>query len=493
MRFFTRDQIDRAFNPKTIVVVGAKRSNNYIWIRRFSNFKGRVCAVHVNPESIREIEAMGIPCYRSVAEVPGPVDYVTVTAPRRAAVGIFEQAIEAKAGAVSYFTSGFAEADDDEGPELQRQLATLSRQSGVALIGPNCLGFYNPLLGVQSAVNLPFGESGPIGMVSQSGTNHSFFVKNLFAWHGLRTGRGVSLGNAAVLDAADWVEYIGENDEVKLLAVYVEGIGRKEAGDYERFIESVRRVAAKKPVLIWKGGNTTDGARVTAVHTGSDPATPEDWAWVLESSGAVGVDSLEALVDTTAMLTRLPPLTGPRAGSIILTGGQGIAVTDTLCRNGLRVPALSQASLDELATFFDPIGGSYHNPLDAAYALETPAMLARELRILDSDPQLDFVTMDLFHLIMSPQRVTSAYGLNGTLGGATAANSTETFLDVIAAHARDAKKPFFMTVTAADAEREGLELRELLNQRGVLTFPSIERAAVAYATALKVQARRNRI
>ena len=109
------------------------------------------------------------------------------------------------------------------------------------------------------------------------------------------------------------------------------------------------------------------------------------------------------------MLVKLPPSRGPRGGSIILTGGQGIAVVDTLARHGLRVPPLSQKSLDELATFFDPIGGSYHNPLDAAYATETPAQLARELRILDEDPQLDFVTMDLYHLIMSPQRIQGAY------------------------------------------------------------------------------------
>lgn len=490
MRHFTREQLDRAFNPKTIVVVGAKRSNNYIWIRRFAQFNGKVCAVHVNPDSIRDIEALGVPCYRSIAEVPGPVDYVAVTAPRRAAVEIFEQAIKAKAGAVSYFTSGFAEVEDDEGHALQEKLAALSLESGVALIGPNCLGVYNPVLGVHSAVNLPHGESGPVAMVSQSGTNHSFFVKNLFAWHGIRTARGISLGNAAVLDAADWIEYLGETADAKVLAVYVEGIGRKEAGDYERFIAAVRRVAAKKPVLIWKGGSTQDGSRVIGVHTGSAPVSPDDWRWVLEASGAIGVDSLEELVDTTAMLVKLPPLKGPRAGSIILTGGQGIAVVDTLGRHGLRVPELSKKSLDELATFFDPIGGSYHNPLDAAYATETPAQLARELRILDEDPQLDFVTMDLYHLIMSPQRIQGAFGLDGTLGGATDAKAKETFLDVLAAHGKNAKKPFFMTVTAADAEREGLELRELLKARGVLAIASVERAAKAYATALKVWSHR---
>jgi len=485
MRFFTREQLDRAFNAKSVVVVGAKRSNNYVWIRRFTQFKGKVSAVHVNPESIREIQATGIPCFSSVDQVPGGADYVAVTAPRRAALEIFAQCVKAKAGAVSFFTSGFAETDE-EGRALQEKLAAMSRESGVPLLGPNCLGLFNAVSGLSTSLGMPLGETGPIGMVSQSGTHHSSFVKLMYAWHGIRTGSGVSLGNAAVLDAADWVEYIGEKPEVKVLTVYVEGIGRGKA-DYERFAKAVRKVSAVKPVVIWKGGSTPDGGRVTSLHTASPAIPAEEWKRVVAESGAVEVDSLEALIDTAAILVKQPPLRGPRAGVIILTGGQGIAITDTLCRAGLRVPELSKASLDELGTFFDPIGGSYHNPLDAAYATETPAMLARELRILEADPQVDFVVMDLYHLIMSPQRLQSAFGLDGTLGGAAEGGAKETFLDVLAAHARQASKPFFMTVTAGEAEDAAFQLRQLLKQRGVLAFGSIERAATAYATALKLK------
>src|SRR5213079_1791567 len=95
----------------------------------------------------------------------------------------------------------------------------------------------------------------------------------------------------------------------------------------------------------------------------------------------------------------------------ILTGGQGIAITDAFAQKGLRVPALAASSLAELGTFFDPIGGSFQNPLDAAYATETPAMLARELQILDRDPNIDFVVMDLFGTIMSVRRIQSDFGL----------------------------------------------------------------------------------
>src|SRR4051794_18629559 len=382
MRNFDRAQLDRAFNARSVAVIGAKRGNGYSWLRRFETFSGTLSSVHVNPESVRDIEAMGIANYASILDVPGPVDYVVVNTPRRLAVDTFRQCIDAGVGAVSFFTSGFAETDD-EGQRLQDTLAEMSRQSGVPLFGPNCTGAYSPALGMSSTADMPLGDVGPVGMVSQSGTHAGYFAKALFAWHGVREARSISYGNGAVLDAADWMEYIGEDDSVAVVAAYIEGIGDREAGDHERFASALGRVAARKPVVIWKGGNSVDGARVAGNHTGAKPIAAEDWAWILRSTGTIGVGTMEELVDTTAALVKLPAARGPRAGLIILTGGQGIAITDVLAQYGLRVPPLSQHSLDELSTFFDPIGGSYKNPLDAAYATETPEMLARELDILD--------------------------------------------------------------------------------------------------------------
>jgi acyl-CoA synthetase (NDP forming) len=483
MRYFDRAQLDRAFDARSIAIIGAQKANGYFWLTKFATFPGTLSSVHVNPDSIRDIEAMGIPNHGTILDVPGPVDYVVVNTGRRLAVELFQQCIDAGVGAVSFFTSGFGETDE-EGIALQATLAAMSRESGVPLFGPNCTGVYHPARGMTSTGEMPVGESGPVGMVSQSGTHAGYFAKALFAWHGIREARGISFGNAAVLDAADWIEYIGEDDRVEVVAAYLEGIGEREAGDHERFAAAVRRVTAHKPVVIWKGGNSADGARVAGNHTGARPIAPEDWDWILRSTGAIGVGSMEALVDTVAALVQLRPARGPRTGLLILTGGQGIAITDTFARHGLRVPPLSQASLDELATFFDPIGGSYRNPLDAAYATETPAMLARELAILDRDPNVDVVVMDLFGTIMSPRRIRADFGVGRGHLAEIARTSDETFLDVMARHARDAAKPFFVIVSAAETEREGLELRELLRDAGVPAFASAERAAVAYASAL---------
>ena len=492
MRYFDRARLDRVFEPRSIAVVGDSSSSGYGWLHRFKGFDGALYSVHTNPASARDIEAMGIANYRSVIEAPRPLDYVVVNTPRRTAVEIFSHCVEADVGGVAFFTAGFAEADT-EGRAIQAELARMSRESGVVLFGPNCMGVYNPRRGVPSSAGMPLGESGPIAMVGQSGTHSGYFARALFAWHGLRELRGVSFGNAAVLDAGDLVEYLGDDDRVEVLAAYLEGIGDRSEGDHARFTRELARVTARKPVVIWKGGSTHDGARVTANHTGSSSVNPEDWDWILSTTGAIGVDSMEALVDTTATLLKLGRLAGPRAGLLVLTGGQGPAITDTFARHGLRVPPLTQASLDELATFFDPIGGSFQNPLDAAYATETPAMLARDLDVLDRDPNVDFVAMDFFSMIMSAHRVQNDYGVGQRFRSDLPDATGERFIDTIAAHARRASKPFFAIVSAAETEREALELRAVLRDAGVLVFSSAERAAVAYSSALAYWARTSQV
>jgi acyl-CoA synthetase (NDP forming) len=480
---FDRARLDRAFDAQTVAVIGASRDNGYFWLKMFDGFEGTVASVHVNTESVAEIEAMGIPNYRRIGDVPGPADYVVVNLPRRLAIETFAECIDAGVGAVSFFTAGFAETDD-EGRAIQETLGRMSRQSGVPLLGPNCTGIYNPSHHMSSMHDMPTGAGGEVAMASQSGTHSGWFAKALHASHGLHEARGVSFGNAAVLDAADWFEYLGLDPRVRVLASYLEGVG-----DRARFVAAARAVTARKPLVIWKGGATPDGARAAASHTGAEPVAPEDWAWILKQTGAVGVDSMEALVDTTAALRQLHGTPGPRIGLLILTGGQGIAITDTFGRHGLRVPPLTPSSLDELATFFDPIGGSYRNPLDAAYATETPAMLERELDILERDPNIDAIAVDLFGTIMSMRRIRNDFGVGlghrSDLGEATGA----TFLDVLVDRAATGTKPFFVIITGAEKEREALDLRDLLRDSGVPTFCSAERAATAYAHVLDWHAR----
>src|SRR5262249_25237563 len=183
--------------------------------------------------------------------------------PRQVAPRVLADAAQKGIGGMGMFTSGFAETGEELGVKLQDELQRIARENDMVLLGPNCMGLYNPRLGVRFSADHLAGEAGNIGFISQSGT-HAINVSLVSAANGLRLSKAVSIGNAIVLDVPDYLEYFGQDDETKAIAMYVEGVK-----DGRRFAQVLRDVAAKKPVLIWKGGQTEAGARATRSHTAS--------------------------------------------------------------------------------------------------------------------------------------------------------------------------------------------------------------------------------
>ena len=483
MRYFDQATLDRMFYPKTMAVVGAKQASNYNWLVRNQVFQGKLYSVQIDEREIPGIEALGIPNFRVLKDVPEPIDYVIFAVPRKVSPEVFGQCIDAKVGGVSLYTSGFAETDQ-EGIELQERLSRMSIDSGVPLIGPNAMGVYNPALGVRQGNEQSYGELGEVGFLGASGTHSSYYASTVHALYGIKLALGVSFGNAAVLDAADWMEYIGGKSEVKVLTAYIEGIG-----DTRRFSEALSQVASRKPVLVWKGGRTEDGFRASFSHTGSQSVPAEEWETIVREAGAIRTDDLETMADTTAALLKLPGIKGPRGGLICMTGGQSVVITDAFCAAGLQVPTLSEKSYAELSTFFDVIGGSHRNPLDVGWMSGKPELVQRELAILDEDENTDFVTMELFAPNMPLRRAEGTRSHLQVDDPDREESQESNYLEVLAQQQKLGKKPFFAMVTSANAERDALDLRQALAERGVLAFPSAQRAATAYRKALDYRQR----
>ena len=147
--------------------------------------------------------------------------------------------------------------------KLQEQLLQIARDGNVTLIGPNCMGLYNRRLGIRQSAEQGHGEAGDVGFISQSGT-HAINFGLVGEQHGVRVSTSISMGNAIVLDVPDYLDYLADDAETKVIAMYIEGVK-----DGPRFVRSLRRAASMKPVVVWKGGVTDAGARATASHTGS--------------------------------------------------------------------------------------------------------------------------------------------------------------------------------------------------------------------------------
>ena len=333
-----------------------------MWLRNYAPFAeldGRkLYSVQIDPNEIPGIEAMGVTNFSSLTEVPEDVDYVMLAVPRQVAARVMADCAKKGVAGAALFTSGFAETGEPDAIAMQDQLLQIARDGNIALIGPNCMGLYNRALGIRQSGEQAHGPGGEVGFIGQSGT-HSINFGLVGEQHGVRVSTSISIGNAIILDVPDYLDYLADDPETKVIAMYVEGVK-----DGPRFVKSLRRAAALKPVVVWKGGVTDAGARATASHTGSLATSQAVFSAIVRQAGAIEAHSLEDTLDVVKALLYAKPATGRRMGLMAMTGGQSVVITDAFVGAGLEVPRLSDASYEELKSFFNIVGGSYQNPLD---------------------------------------------------------------------------------------------------------------------------------
>jgi len=454
-------KLDRGFNPKCLVVVGDSGENDFRWLRSQSEFKGKLYSVQVNPKSIEGIKALGIENYTSLLDIPEPIDLVIIAVPRAAVPKIIEGCIRKDVAVAHVFTAGFAETDTEEGIRLEHLITKKAKEANLHLIGPNCMGIFNPKVGVKQNMTQYSGISGPVGLISQSGTHAENFSLEAHL-QGIDISKMVSFGNGVVLDSPDYLDYFAHDPETKVIGMYLEGVR-----DGRRFFEAVREVSARKPVVIWKGGRTEEGGRAIASHTGSLAVSQAVWDAALRQCGAIKVGRMEELVDTLKALLYLSPVYGDR---VVITGGSGgesVAIADVFAEAGLRLPPLTQESYDELATFFTLVGGGYSNPIDTGNP--NSQEMKRIMRILERDDNIDNLV-----LIMSAK---SAWRHPRQL---------QTHTRIISDTRKKTSKPVMSIVSFSTPNqmREARRVTQKLQDKGVPAFPSMERAAFALRKAL---------
>ena len=449
-------RITQALNPRAVAVIGDK-GPAYQWLNSMKTFQGKVFSVQLDPNEIPGIEAMGVPNYARMTDIPDEVDYAVIAVPRRIAPIVLKDCIEKGVAGVGMFTSGFAESGSEEGIALQETITQMARDSGIVLLGPNCMGLYNPKLGVRFSAEQAAGDDGVVTVVSQSGGHAGGLASTAHA-NGVELRVVVSFGNGVVLENEDWLDYFAQDEGTKIIAMYVEGLR-----DGRSFFRKLREATPKKPVLVWKGGQTEAGKRATSSHTGSIGESMDTWDAVIRQAGAIRADNLEEAADVLKALAFLPPFTGLNAGLTGGTGGQSVSMTDAFSKAGMAVPMLTKDSLDQLGEIMQVVGASFYNPIDIG------AMNREHFQpILDiwaSDPNVDSLMMQFSPQIFrrNPEAAEEQIGeyisLKGKVGKPMVAvlHSTDPYVDSEAVHAMDG------WLRAAD----------------IPTYPTYERAARA--------------
>ena len=461
------ENLKRAFNPRAVVVIGDKRASGYMWLRAMSQLKARLYSVQIDPNEIPGIEAMGVKNLKSLAEITEPIDYAVSAVPRPVAPRILRDCVANHVGSIGFFTSGFSETGEELGISLEAQLREIALGSDIALVGPNCMGLANPGVGLKNFADDRTGEAGDVCFISQSGTHTINFCLQAPA-RGVKINKAASIGNVIVLEAADYLDLMAEDPATRVIGMYIEGVR-----DGERFFLSLKRAAARHPVVVWKGGVTDAGARATFSHTASLATPHAMWSAMVRQAGAVEVGSSDAMLDVVELLARGRRPAGKRMGLIAMTGGQSVVITDTFASAGLEIPALSDGSYDELKTFFNIVGGSYRNPLDAGGTIGqgiNQGNLDRILDILDRDPVIDAIVLEI------------GTGLRAARW-ASREDDLIAMLDRLGEFGRRTQKPFAIVLHPAHVEAVVARAKELARARGLVVFDSFERVARAFATA----------
>ena len=218
---------------------------------------------------------------------------------------------------------------------------------------------------------------------------------------------------------------------------------------------------------------TDAGARATFSHTGSLATPAAVWTAMVRQSGAVSVAGLDAMLDAVEMLARGKPVKGRGMGLVAMTGGQSVVITDTFATAGLDIPALSAASYEELKSFFNIIGGSYRNPLDAGGTIGGgvhTGNLERILQILDRDTVIDAIVLEVGTGLRAQRWATHEDELTG-------------LLDKVAEFSRASSKPFVLILHPAHVETIVVRAKQLARERGLVVFDSFERSAAAIRVA----------
>jgi len=362
------------FRPRSVALAGASTDPLRWFINEFyiepllkMGFPGKIYAV--NPKGG---EVMGLPVYKSLRDIPGTVDHVVSCVPASETPDLLDDCRAVGAKVLQLYTAGFAETGEPELVELQDELVRKARQNGIRILGPNCMGLYCPSSRLSFCFNYPQ-VSGPIGLISQSGSNTTYVIRSAMV-RGLHFSKAVSYGNACDIDERDLLDYLADDAETKVIAAYIEG-----TSDGQRLRSVLAKAAARKPLVVYKGGYTDGGTRAAASHTGAMAGSGVVWDGLLKQVGAIRVDTVDEMVDMLVALLRMKPPRGFNTCAIGNGGGASLLVTDELERAGFKLPPIPAEMRERLKRLIPLAGSMIRNPMDASplFGAEQSAIMAQ--------------------------------------------------------------------------------------------------------------------
>ncbi len=439
--------LDAMFRPDSVAVIGATERAGSVGRTTFTNLTNSSFRGKLYPVNPQHSEVLGKKSYRTIGDAPGPVDLAVIVTPAATVAGIVGECVDAGVKAAVVISAGFRERGA-EGKALEQQVAEQLRRGRMRLIGPNCLGVMNPVIGLNATFAQTIARQGNVAFLSQSGA----LLTAILDWS-LREEVGfsafVSTGSMLDVDWGDLIDYFGYDANTQSILIYMESIG-----DARSFLSAAREVAMAKPIIVIKAGRTEAASKAASSHTGALTGSDEVFDAALRRSGVLRVRSISDVFHMAEVLSKQPRPAGPRLMILTNAGGPGVLATDSLLANGGELAQLSgdsRRAFDELL----PPHWSHGNPIDILGDAD-PERYRSALEIALRDPGSDGLLA-----ILAPQGMTDPASV----------------AERLTRYAKGQGKPLLASWMGGIEVEKG---RAILNAAGIPTFDYPDTAARAF-------------
>ena len=376
------------FNPKSVAVVGASDNPGKLGFHVMKSltqggYPGKIFPVNPGKEEIFGMRAFG-----SLLQIPETVDLSVIVLPAGQVPETIKACKTKGVTGVVLITAGFKEIEDRRGEALQKEITDLANRSGIPIIGPNTFGVVNLHLPMNASFTPEFSsvEKGKISLISQSGG-----MSHLMAFLAMKLqiglGKIVGLGNRCNVDFADMVDYLVDDPETEVIALYLEGIDHPR-----RLIEAAKKARGRKPIVAYKVGRSRISDRASQFHTGSLAGKHEIYEGAFRQAGVLTVESSEELLDTAKALGFCPPPMGNRVAVLSGQAGPGMAACDIVEAGGLTIETFSAETRRKIEELLPPLA-IRSNPVDMGPAWYDSEATKGIVEAVLSDGRIDAVIL----------------------------------------------------------------------------------------------------
>ena len=348
--------LESIFLPRSVAVIGATDREGTVGRSIVSNLLESKFPVKVYAVNPSHSEVLGIKTYKQIGDIPGGVDLAVVVTPAHTVPQVIGECVDADVKSAVVISAGFRERGH-EGILLEGQIQKHLSRGSMRLIGPNCLGFMNPTIGLNATFAKSMPQKGSVAFLSQSGA----LLTSILDWgQSEQVGFSAIVSTGSMLDVGwgDLIYHFGNDPHTKSILLYMESVG-----DARSFLSAAREIALSKPIIVIKAGRSDAASRAAASHTGALTGSDDVLEAAFRRCGILRVQNIADLFYMAEVLSKQPRPRGPRLTIVTNAGGPGVLATDSLMATGGELTVLSSESLHELDGFLSS-HWSHNNPVD---------------------------------------------------------------------------------------------------------------------------------